>query len=81
MGMGTRPPYMPDDIGYYQDVNSCRMSICPVPMSHGLLSNDQNGQILFTGSGDAMRDLLSVFLKLTCVNEKPVPARLHFLVP
>ncbi|XP_047096345.1 uncharacterized protein LOC124708716 [Lolium rigidum] len=94
MNMGSQP-YIPDDkLTIYefaleepQQYLPENQLIIPDPLlefaqSHGsALAIDENGRIIFTGSGDEMRDLLSVFLEFNVPKPEPRGCKDAYLVP
>ncbi|XP_062230719.1 uncharacterized protein LOC133928414 [Phragmites australis] len=96
MNMGSQP-YVPDDkLSIYEfglDMDEPqqylpeKQLVIPDPLvdfvqSHGsALTFDQNGWVLFTGNGDEMRDLLSVFLEFNMSKREPTGCKAAFLVP
>lgn len=49
--------------------------------SQGALAIDENGRVIFTGSGEEMRDLLSVFLEFNVPKREPSGCKAAYLVP
>ncbi|KAM0929308.1 hypothetical protein ACQ4PT_001732 [Festuca glaucescens] len=94
INMGSQP-YIPDDkLTIYefaleepQQYLPENQLIIPDPLlefaqSHGsALAIDENGRIIFTGSGDEMRDLLSVFLEFNVPKREPGGCKDAYLVP
>ncbi|CAM0958344.1 unnamed protein product [Alopecurus aequalis] len=94
MNMGSQP-YMPDDkLSIYefaleepQQYLQDNQLIIPDPLlefaqSHGsALAIDENGRVIFTGNGDEIRDLLSVFLEFNVPKREPRGCKAAYLVP
>ncbi|XP_037454090.1 uncharacterized protein LOC119324403 isoform X1 [Triticum dicoccoides] len=49
--------------------------------SQGALAIDENGRVIFTGSGEEMRDLLSVFLEFNVPKRESSGCKAAYLVP
>uniref|UniRef100_A0ACD5ZHQ3 Uncharacterized protein n=1 Tax=Avena sativa TaxID=4498 RepID=A0ACD5ZHQ3_AVESA len=94
LNLGSQP-YMPDDkLSIYefaleepQQYLPENQLIIPDPLlefaqSQGsALAIDENGRIIFTGSGDEMKNLLSVFLEFSVPKREPTGCKAAYLVP
>jgi hypothetical protein len=93
INMGSQPYILDDKLSIYefaleepQQFLPENQLIIPDPLlefaqSHGsALAIDENGRIIFNGSGDEMRDLLSVFLEFN-VPKRESSCKAAYLVP
>jgi len=94
INMGSQP-YIPDDkLSIYefaleepQQYLPENQLIIPDPLLEfaqsigSALAIDENGWVIFTGNGDEMRDLLSVFLEFNVPKREPRGCKAAYLVP